>query len=168
MLLDCKTKNSISPMKEIQNKIVVVDIDGTIAKVGDRLKHLQESPKNWDKFYERCNEDEPIQNIIELVKTLGMKYEIVFLTGRRESLREKTLSWVWRKFNIDELKIFRFDLLMRPDGDFRHDTKVKLEQFLKMGYKVEDIYLVLEDRNSMVKMWRDLGVTCLQVAEGDF
>ena len=27
---------------------------------------------------------------------------------------------------------------------------------------------VFEDRASVVKMWRDLGITCLQVDEGDF
>ena len=27
---------------------------------------------------------------------------------------------------------------------------------------------VLDDRNQVVKMWRENGLTCLQVAEGDF
>jgi hypothetical protein len=30
------------------------------------------------------------------------------------------------------------------------------------------VVLCLDDRNSVVKLWRDLGLTCLQVAEGDF
>ena len=32
---------------------VVVDIDGTISKVGDRIKCLEQSPKDWDSFYAR-------------------------------------------------------------------------------------------------------------------
>lgn len=43
--------------------IVVVDIDGTIAKVGDRLKYLQQEKKDWDSFYEHCDEDEPIKDM---------------------------------------------------------------------------------------------------------
>ena len=64
--------------------IVIVDIDGTIAKVGDRLKYLQQEPKDWDSFYEHCDEDEPIEDIIRVVKDLYFcGYNIVFCTGRR-------------------------------------------------------------------------------------
>ena len=33
------------------SKIVVCDIDGTISKVGDRIKYLEQSPKDWDAGY---------------------------------------------------------------------------------------------------------------------
>ena len=42
---------------------ILVDIDGTISKVGDRIKYLQQEPKNWDSFYEACDEDECITTI---------------------------------------------------------------------------------------------------------
>ena len=57
---------------------------------------------------------------------------------------------------------------MRKDVDFRHDTIVKPELLEKEGIKLEDIAFVLEDRNSMVAKWREMGLICLQVAEGDF
>lgn len=31
-----------------------------------------------------------------------------------------------------------------------------------------DVRVVLDDRDSVVKMWRSLGLTCLQVALGEF
>ena len=34
-------------------KYVVVDIDGTLSKVGERLKYLQQDPPDWDRFYRR-------------------------------------------------------------------------------------------------------------------
>jgi hypothetical protein len=40
--------------------IVIVDIDGTISKVGDRIKYLKQDPKDWESFYKDCFEDEPI------------------------------------------------------------------------------------------------------------
>ena len=73
---------------------VIVDIDGTISKVGDRLKYLQESPKNWDAFYDACFEDEPILEVVDLVKVLSNEYRIVFCTGRRESTRKDTSKWL--------------------------------------------------------------------------
>lgn len=54
-------------------------------------------------------------------------------------------------------------------GDNRKDSIVKRELYEKY---IEGKYLirfVLDDRNQMVDMWRnELGLKCLQVAEGNF
>ena len=143
--------------------IVVVDIDGTIAKVGDRLKYLQQEKKDWDSFYEHCDEDEPITDIIDVVQALYWDdYKIVFCTGRRESVRFKTVVWIRKNC------ISKFDLLMRPDGDFRHDTEVKPELLANAGVSPKEVLCILEDRDSMVAKWRELGYRCLQVDRGDF
>ena len=74
-------------------RIVVVDIDGTISQVGERLKYLKQEPKDWDSFYNDCFEDEPIEEMIDLVYSLYLQgYQLVFCTGRRESCRGKTLT----------------------------------------------------------------------------
>lgn len=151
----------------MNKKIVIVDIDGTISKVGDRLRFLSQKPKDWDSFYNDCFEDEPISDMINLVNILLPKYYVVFCTGRRESVREMTVNWL--KSNLDIKKVvYPLQLFMRSDGDFRHDTEVKPELLKKSSIQFSDIAFVLEDRNSMVAKWRELGLTCLQVAEGDF
>jgi predicted secreted acid phosphatase len=149
-----------------KKKIVIVDIDGTIATPGERLKHLQVEPKNWDAFYEDCFDDAPILDTIELVRLLDKKYQLVFCTGRRESCRQKTLNW-FDKHGVPHTNEL---LLMRADGDKRHDTITKPEMVKRLlgPSKLNRIAFVLEDRNSMVAKWRELGVTCFQVAEGDF
>ncbi|MFK5981482.1 MAG: hypothetical protein QM499_01095 [Flavobacteriaceae bacterium] len=144
---------------------IIVDIDGTISKVGNRLKFLLESPKDWDSFYNACFEDQPIREIIDFLALLEDHYIIVFCTGRRESVREITTKWIYKHLGIST---YKNNLLMRPNNDYRHDTIVKPEQLEKAGIELKNIAFVLEDRNSMVKKWRDLGLTCLQVADGDF
>lgn len=152
----------------MRKKIVVVDIDGTIAQVGDRLKYLQQEPKDWDSFYEHCDEDYSIDDVILLVRDLWeLGYEIVYCTGRRESVRKKTQDWlIWNGLPM------RGNLLMRKDKDWRHDTEVKPELLSKwmLCNEVEpnDIFLIFEDRDSMVAKWRELGYRCLQVADGKF
>jgi len=147
-------------------KKVIVDIDGTISKLGDRLKYLNQDPPDWDNFYENCMEDEPIWEIIYLVGSLmNSGYHIVFCTGRRESVRNKTNMWLHQYFGQYFAPL---DLLMRRDGDHRHDTEVKPELMSNACIAPDDVHFVLEDRASMVKKWRELGYRCLQVAEGDF
>jgi hypothetical protein len=60
------------------------------------------------------------------------------------------------------------NLLMRPRGDRRDDPTVKPELLVARGIVPENTAFILEDRNRMVKRWRELGFTCWQVAEGDF
>ena len=48
-------------------KQIIVDIDGTISRIGERLKYLIQSPKDWDSFYGDCFDDEPIIEIVGLV-----------------------------------------------------------------------------------------------------
>lgn len=144
---------------------VIVDIDGTIAKVGDRLKYLQQEKKDWDAFYEHCDEDEPIDDMCQLVVDMFVAgYDIVFCTGRRESVRQKTEEWLfWNVMSIEH-----GELLMRKDGDYRPDTEVKPELLANAGIGPEDVYFVLEDRDSMVAKLRSLGFRVLQVNEGKF
>ena len=146
-------------------KIVVVDIDGTVSKVGDRLKYLQQDKKDWDAFYEHCDEDAAIEDMCRLVEDLWkLGYHIVFCTGRRESVREKTKEWIKQHIAIG----WNYDLLMRKDGDWRHDTEVKPELLQNANIAPGDVYFILEDRDSMVAKWRELGFRCLQVTDGKF
>ncbi len=141
--------------------IVVFDIDGTLSIVGDRLKYLQLTPPDWDAFYGACGEDACNEPIWSIYHALKQSHAILFVTGRRESCRQDTLAWM----KENQISCRTEQLLMRKDGDTRHDTEIKPELVADIP---GEIGLVFEDRNSMVKKWRDLGYTCLQVAEGNF
>lgn len=151
---------------ENNKKVVVVDIDGTVADCGERAKkYIGGWPKDWDSFYGACAEDKPIWPIIHLVQNLMGKYNVVFCSGRRESCRKDTLEWLQRFFGpLDNVRL----LLSRGDDDHRHDTEVKPELMEANGLSVDKVAFILEDRNAMVAKWRDLGYTCLQVADGNF
>lgn len=146
-------------------KYIIVDIDGTLANGDHRVRHLEKSPKDWDAYFQTCGGDSPIESICRLVRKLATCYDaqIVYCTGRREDCRSATENWL----SCNGLPI-NVRLLMRADGDHRHDTEVKPELLRNAAIPFDDIWLILEDRNSMVKKWRELGLTCLQVAEGDF
>ena len=62
---------------------------------------------------------------------------------------------------------------MRPTG---HPWQYMKDDLLKKGWlndifpgeKKDRILCVFDDRDKVVKMWRDEGLTCMQVAEGAF
>ena len=60
------------------------------------------------------------------------------------------------------------DLLMRKDNDDRKDSIVKKEIYDNEILGKYNVLFVLDDRDQVVKLWRSLGLVCLQVANGDF
>ena len=153
-------------------KTIICDLDGTIADLSNRLPFIQDENgkkldnPDWESFYMACGDDKPIKAIIDLVEEVSVNYKIVFVTGRNTICAGRTINWLYRIFGED----FKFGLLMRYQEDYRPDTEVKpdlLKDYLK-DFPETEIAFILEDRNSMVKKWRELGYICLQVAEGNF
>jgi hypothetical protein len=66
------------------------------------------------------------------------------------------------KWNIEYNEFY-----IRKDGDSRRDSVVKRE-YLQDIVKKYNPKLSVDDRDQVVKMWRDNGVECWQVANGNF
>jgi len=142
----------------------IFDIDGTLCDCTHRLCHIQSEPKNWDKFYGSIGDDAPIKDVIRVAEALNKQgYSILLVTGRPDNLMIDTIGWF--KWNTS-LKID--GLFFRKKGDYRPDSVIKKEMY---ETKIKDNFNVLgvfEDRKQVVDMWRSLGLTCFQVAEGDY
>lgn len=59
-------------------------------------------------------------------------------------------------------------LYLRPNGDKRKDYVVKRQIYEESVKDKFNVLFVLEDRDQVVKMWREIGLTCFQVEYGDF
>lgn len=148
----------------MKKHIVICDLDGTLSNPEHRKYLIDGSQKkDWDAFYQRCDEDEPHHDVAELLRRLADSgLTIVYVTGRVEAVRGKTEAWLVRH---DMPLGF---VLMRPDGDYRQDSILKAEIADKNGLHTDRVLLALDDRDQVVKMWRERGIRCLQVAEGNF
>ncbi len=131
----------------------LVDVDGTLALMSGR------SPYDWH----RVGEDDPNHPVVDLVRGLaGSGHAIVVVSGRDGSCRAQTRDWLVRHgIPFD-------DLLMREAGDQRKDSIVKREIFEAQIRPRWQVRGVLDDRQQVVAMWRAIGLTCAQVAPGDF
>lgn len=151
-------------------KAIIFDIDGTLADASHRRHFLEQSPKDWDAFYEGMSSDsviEPVEFILQCISNAiylrKFPVEIIFCSGRPERYREITERWLEQK-----LDIYNYRLLMRKEGDFRSDEIVKQEILDQLKAEGIDVFLVFDDRQRVVDMWRRNNIRCCQVAQGDF
>jgi len=114
--------------------------------------------------YSKVDGDSPAEHIIDLIRLLDRAndYNIIYLSGREDSCRGMTRQW------MDKYRCPLGPLFMRETGDHRPDYIIKAELFDAYIRGEYNVLLVLDDRNQVVNMWRHMGLTCLQVADGDF
>jgi len=133
-------------------KAVIFDIDGTLAKMNDR------GPYDWKRVGED-SPNKPVCEALDVYRHAG--YKIIIFTGRDGICELATKVWLSRHY-IDYDHFF-----MRPEGNTEKDAVIKKRMFdeIKDDFQIVGVY---DDRDQVVEMWRDLGLTCFQVAKGDF
>lgn len=141
--------------------MIVFGIDGTLSIPEHRLKYIQRPSKDWNSFYEHVGDDLLNVPIARICFMLQKHNEVIFVTGRPEWCRDETIDWLNHYSLIDH----NSRLYMRKEGDYRPDYVVKPELISHFLGKIEAVF---ENRQEMVDKWRELGITCLQVAKGDY
>ena len=142
---------------------IICDIDGTLALKHDGRDWYDASTCDLD------NINEPVQLVLNMAQKYNLgnvEFDIIFVSGRQEKDREPTQEFL-EKYGFDECPLF-----MRTTDDFRNDTIIKKELYEENVKGNYEILFVLDDRNSekcpVVDMWRELGLPCFQVADGNF
>lgn len=150
---------------------IVFDIDGTLSNLDHRLHHLQGDGRrpNWDAFFEEMWRDQPIADVCWLAEIISSRATVFVFTGRPEKYRKQTEDWLWSSvpYLMKHVELTGA-VMMRPDGDYRADTIVKKEMLDGVRGQGFDVRIVVDDRQSVVDMWRVEGVTCLQAAASDW
>tara|TARA_Y100001972_G_scaffold125902_1_gene178199 strand:- start:866 stop:1444 length:579 start_codon:yes stop_codon:yes gene_type:complete len=157
---------------DMKKDVVIFDLDGTLALIDDRRK-ISTKPNgkmDWDTFFDPDNIslDLPNHPVIQMAQTLDKQgFTIVIFSGRSKATKDATADWL-DKHNVP------FNVMkMRPTGHpwaFMPDDKLKKHWLddIFPGDRKNRILCVFDDRDKVVKMWRDNGLTCFQVAPGDF
>lgn len=131
---------------------IIVDMDGTLALMGDR------SPYDVSK----CDQDPPNYPVLETVLKWQGDREVIIMSGRTDDGKAATESWL-KQYDVKYKYIY-----MRTLGDMRKDSIVKQELYEQNILGKFNVSFILDDRQQVVDMWRSLGLTVFQVAEGDF
>lgn len=145
---------------------IIVDIDGTLAHMNGRNPY----------DYNLVGTDVVDENVANIVRRYAQRdimemtpdTYIIIVSGRDDTCKDETLKWLTdNNIPFDEFYM-RDHTLVDEKGNKLDDTVIKkdiYEQWIKPRFNVR---FVLDDRDRVVKMWREQGLKVLQVAEGDF
>lgn len=148
-------KKNEKPYKPKENtpRAIICDLDGTLAILNGRNPYDAKG----------CSADGINEKVAAFLQYLDQdNYCIIFVSGRFNTHEAETKEWL-KGTGLNYERLF-----MRQEGDQRKDAIVKREIFDNYIRDLYDVRLVLDDRNQVVDMWRDLGLTCWQVGDGNF
>lgn len=154
----------------LQPDTVIFDLDGTLADISARrAKATKENGKiDWEVFFNPRNiwldePNHPVVNTFKALKAVG--YYVVIFSGRSNKTFNDTDAWL-KNYNIFYDGFLMRDgyskQLYKPDNDLKRDWLY--ENFTNFNR----IMCVFDDRDQVVNMWRSEGLTCFQVANGNF
>ena len=146
-----------------KRQAIIVDLDGTLCNKDWRQHLYDKTPRNWGHINAAAEFDIPHDWCMEIVRLFAMNhYKIIFLTGRAATKDSKRVTEKWLMQHVGP--ITDYELFMRPARDHRDDTIVKEEIYLRDIAPRYNVLFAVDDRQSVVQMWRDIGVTCLDCA----
>ena len=147
---------------------VIFDLDGTLANIDVRRK-LAAKPNgklDWDIFFDPSNikldvPNEPVVKMAQMFAENG--YTIIIFSGRSDRTKYSTRSW------LSNNRV-PFQKLVMRDSNASHfvPDDILKKDMLDKHVDIDDVFLVVDDRNKVVDMWRSLGLDVFQVADGDF
>lgn len=147
---------------------VIFDLDGTLALIDKRrdVSTKSNGKLDWDKFFDPSNIklDVPNSPVVKLAQLLAEDgFTIIIFSGRSDKTKHVTRCWLINN------KI-PFNKLVMRDSKTNHFTPddILKKDMLDNHLDINDVFLVVDDRDKVVKMWRSLGLNVFQVADGDF
>mgnify|MGYP001337479755 FL=1 len=152
----------------VMKNTIIFDLDGTLALI-DKRREVSTKPNgrlDWGKFFDPSNIklDEPNPPVIKTAQLFAEQgFNIVILSGRSNKTEVATRSW------LSKNKV-PFNKLIMRDSETNHFTPdwVLKKNMLDEQLDINDVFLVVDDRDRVVKLWRSLGLTTFQVADGNF
>ena len=147
---------------------VIFDLDGTLALI-DKRRNLSRKPNGKIDFKilhdpSNIHLDKPNMPVVKMAQLFAEQgFKIVIFSGRSDNTATATVSWLLQN------KVPFNKLVMRPHKtmNFIPDDILK-KDMLDKHLDIDDVFLVVDDRQKVVDMWRNLGLTVFQVAPGDF
>ncbi len=137
-------------------KAVIWDLDGTLSDDKARAHFVEVErgrARDWKSYFDAIDTDAPIAASMEVLRALhAAGLRIIFLTGRPDYTRAKTVRW------LEANGLTEYDaLVMRPAGEQRPAGFFKAEAVERLRREYE-LVCAFEDRIDVADHLREAGV----------
>jgi hypothetical protein len=122
-----------------ERPVAIIDLDGVLADVRHRLRHIEGGRKDWPAFFAGIPDDPVLPEGRAVVDRLAGDHELVYLTGRPERARPDTEAWLERH------ALPRGRLIMRREGDRRPARVTKPALLRRYAENGRSIAVVVDD-----------------------
>ena len=137
-------------------RAMIWDLDGTLSDDKARAHFVEVErgrARDWHSYFDAIDTDPPIAASMEVLRAMhAAGIRVLFLTGRPEYTRDKTLRW------LQANGLTEFDaLIMRPEGEVRPAGFFKADavRALRRDY---ELVCAFEDRIDVAQALREAGV----------
>lgn len=147
---------------------VLFDRDGTLFSVAHHMVPTTDvhgfdtgntGPASWYDYNASPRFDSPVPVVAALFHAIRPGVTKIITSGRMEHTRRSMLDGMMKHDLVPDY------LLMRKDKDQRRDSIVKREIYLGQIEPHFDVRYVIDDRPTVVEMWRELGLSVLAVID---
>lgn len=158
---------------------IIFDIDGTLSNLQHRRHFVTGGEKDWDSFFAALGDDTPTEVcwLAEKVAA-GMLFlldeypshpkeffNIYVCSGRPEKYRRETEEWLYTHcpilmYEVEEIFMRPMEKLYIPDYEVKRDM---LNEIRRRG---DNVRIVIDDRPRVIQMWKEEGLTVLEVDSG--
>lgn len=157
-------------MTTFKKKVVLWDIDGTLADGGHRI-HLMPEDKthtsNFDAFNKACADDPLVPQTAAIFFALRDQMlageapfqDFYFLTSRCEVCHDETVEF------LNKTGLGVFPMIMRNKDEHRAPVDFKSAMLDDLEAEGIDIYMAFDDDLEVVNMMKSRGIYALHVAE---
>lgn len=137
-------------------RAVIWDLDGTLSDDKARAHFVEVErgrARDWRSYFDAIDTDPPIAASMEVLRAMhAAGLRILFLTGRPEYTRPKTMRW------LEANGLTAYDaLIMRPDGEYRPAGFFKADVVDDLRREYE-LVCAFEDRIDVAEQLRQAGV----------
>lgn len=141
-------------------KYVIFDLDNCLVDDRARIPLIDWTAPNptlkYHAYHAACDSDNP--GNMPAYRLATATATPVFLTARPEAVRSATRAWISRWLGVSDAKV-----LMRQDQDHRHSVELKRDLLAALpsvcGIELADIVCAYDDREDIVAMYREQGIT---------
>ena len=147
-------------------KAIIIDLDDCLfdsRHLEQYIPKVKDDRAGWDLVQEKMAESEINKHILIILDALWLleNIELIFVTGREGTakLREQTEAQL-------DLYFPYYKIFYRPENDYRKAAVVKKEIYLKQIKGKYDVLFAIDDDESNIKMFQELGLNTLHCRYG--